>query len=264
MTVLRLNPVTVCLSLLLSVVATEIAVGQQFRDPVGRYFPLNQSTPLGVAGQWHSLSAGTQIGSLQDVRFGVVGGGSVNIYQTPEQSFGGPAPTQVRLAVGHSYRLRLSDIPDHAGVELYPSIEILDRLHPPAGSESAYPVPVEITKDEIEAAIAGRLVTKVVYLEPPRRAVGLPRSIDEATATVPNRVNLLAEADVRGRPMLILRLGSRTPGPGAGYRFFGTGGPVEPSATPVPQQRKTAFRPHGPSTGRARVSMLSRPASFGS
>ena len=34
---------------------------------------------------------------------------------------------QVKLAVGQSYRLKLSDMPEFPGIELYPSIELLDQ-----------------------------------------------------------------------------------------------------------------------------------------
>ena len=141
-----------------------------------------------------------------------------------------PAPAQAGLAVGHVYRLQISNIPDLAGVELYPSIEILDQLHPPAGLENRYPIPLAITKDEIVAASKGRMVTKVVYLEAPRRALAVRRSLEEATTKLPNRINLFAEADRLGRPMLILRLGSRKPVVnGANGDFFGTGGPIQSS-----------------------------------
>lgn len=207
------------------------AFGQQFTNPPGRYFPLNQSTPAGVASQWHSLSAGTTIGSPQAVRVELPSGGMVSFMD----SYGSaletqPAPAQAGLAVGHVYRLQISNIPDLAGVELYPSIEILDQLHPPAGLENRYPIPLAITKDEIVAASKGRMVTKVVYLEAPRRALAVRRSLEEATTKLPNRINLFAEADRLGRPMLILRLGSRKPVVnGANGDFFGTGGPIQSS-----------------------------------
>lgn len=208
-----------------------VASGQQFRNPPGRYFPLNQSTPAGVASQWHSLSAGTVIGSPQAVRVELPTGGTVSFLD----SFGSavdtqPSPAQAGMAVGHVYRLHITGVPDLAEVDLYPSIEILDQLHPPAGLENRYPIPVAITKDEMVAASKGRMITKVVYLEAPRRAMPTPRSLTEATTKVPNSINLFAEADRLGRPMLILRLGSRKPMlNGVNADFFGTGGPIQPS-----------------------------------
>jgi hypothetical protein len=208
-----------------------VAFGQQFRNPSGRYFPLNQSTPAGVASQWHSLSAGTTIGAPQAVRVELPSGGTVSFMD----SYGSametqPAPAQAGLAVGHVYRLHISNMPKLPGVELYPSIEILDQLHPPAGLENRYPIPLSITKDEIVAASKGRMVTKVVYLEAPRQALAVRRSLEEATTKIPNSMNLFAEADRLGRPMLILRLGSRKPVVnGTNGDFFGTGGPIQPS-----------------------------------
>lgn len=231
---------------------------QQFRNPDGRYFPLNQSTPAGVAAQWHSLSAGTTIGAPQAVRVDVAGGATISFYDSSQSALETqPSPAQAKLAVGHSYRLRISGLPKLPGVDLYPTVEILDQLHPPPGMEDRYPVPITITKDELEAAAAGRMITKVIYLEAPRRALGARRSLDEATTSMPNNINLLAEADRLGRPMAILRVGSRRPTPGSmNYDFFGTGGPVMPSAL-----YRTSDRIARKAPGRVRLGSV-RPASF--
>ena len=68
------------------------------------------------------------------------------------------------------YRFRISDLPELPGAELYPTIELIDRLHPPCGRELEFPVPVAFTQEELQAALAGRLVTKVVYIERPQQA----------------------------------------------------------------------------------------------
>lgn len=249
----RFDLLAACCAAAFLISVPNTARGQQFRDPAGRYFPLNQATPPGVAAQWHSLSAGTVIGAPQPVRIDVPGGGTVSVFTATDQfAHSQPAPAQMTLSVGHLYRLRLTNIPGAEGVELFPSLEVLDQLHPPAGMAHRYPVPVTITADEIAAAQEGRLVTKVIYLESPREAKGPRRSLVEATTTVPNRTNLFAEADRLGRPMLILRIGSRVPAPGTPPQFFGTGGPVGISpAAAAPQ--KSAQNHTSPS--RVRVSM---------
>ncbi len=231
---------------------------QQFRNPDGRYFPLDQSTPAGIASQWHSLSAGTTIGSPQAVRVNVVGGATISFYDSSQAALETqPSPAQAKLAVGHSYRLRISGLPKLPGVDLFPTLEILDQLHPPPGMEDRYPVPITITKDELEAAAAGRMVTKVIYLEAPRRALGARRSLEEATTNMPNTINLFAEADRLGRPMAILRIGSRSPTPGnPNYNFFGSGGPVMPSALYHMPDHTARTAP-----GRVRLGSV-RPASF--
>ncbi|MFK7820884.1 MAG: hypothetical protein AB8G99_19375 [Planctomycetaceae bacterium] len=241
------NLFSLCLAAVFVLQVPSFTFGQQFKNPAGRYFPLNQTTPAGVAAQWHTLSAGTSIGAPQTVRVDLPTGGTVSFLDHMGSSLDTqPAPAQAGLAVGHVYRLQISGIPEFGSLQLYPSIEILDQLHPPVGMEDRYPIPVAITKDEIEAAAKGRMVTKVIYLEAPRHALGARRSLPEATTNVPYRMNLLAEADRLGRPMLILRLGSRKPSVnGSNHGFFGTGGPIQPSTlyrAPSPQHTAAAGR----------------------
>ena len=111
-------------------------------------------------------------------------------------------------------------------------------------------MPIQLTTDEIEFALAGRLVTKVIFLEQPQRAI--PKQLDERSAvvTLPSGRNLLAEADRLGRPMIILRLGGRLPNMhGSDPVFFGTGAPLrllgnsQPQPPPKRNSTSTIRRP---------------------
>src|SRR3954468_6231231 len=42
-----------------------------------------------------------------------------------------PAPTRVAMLIGPVYRLRVTGIPRHEGEEVYPTIEVINRLYPP-------------------------------------------------------------------------------------------------------------------------------------
>jgi len=113
--------------------------------------------------------------------------------------------------VGHTCRVKISDMPEFPGVELYPTIELLDRLHAPPALAEDFAVPIELTAEEIEAVLQDRMVTKVIYLE----RQDLPRPNPEGpgvhiTSVLPT-VNLLESASQMGRPVAILRLGGRTP-----------------------------------------------------
>ncbi|MBC7816664.1 MAG: DUF11 domain-containing protein, partial [Planctomycetaceae bacterium] len=134
---------------------------------------------------------------------------------------------QVKLAVGQSYRVKLSDMPEFPGIELYPSVEMLDRLHPPAGHADTFALPLAFTIEELEAAVEGRMVTKVIYVEQPQLALPFELTTDIAIRTVNARANLIEEADKSGRPLALIRLGGRIPAlnetQGA---FFGNGAPV--------------------------------------
>lgn len=203
----------------------------------GRYFPLDQTTAPGVAGQWSTAGRRGGAHPLQLIRVELPGaGGQVGFYTQPD---GGEvlleAPATAAVQVGSVYRLKICDMPDLPGVELYPTVELLDRLHPPRGREAEFPVPITLTEQEIRYALLGRLVTKVIYLEQPDRAAAVRNSTAARTRIADPRENVLAAADEAGRPMAIVRLGGRVPDPHLPEPgFFGTGAPIQfLSATPT-------------------------------
>lgn len=127
----------------------------------------------------------------------------------------------VSLQVGQPYRLKVSQIPNQFG-DVYPTIELVDRLHPPTGKETRYPVPVQITAEELAMALSGKFVTRVIYVEDPRNAVGardLPEQRyfealpDEDPYEVASRI---------GRPIAILRMGSVLPTKNLASFLFGS------------------------------------------
>lgn len=192
-----------------------LAVDQPLIVPprAGRYTPLDQREVPGKVARWNLIAKPSLTGYFQPVQVRLPTQGSVSFF-TPEQPqpVVAPAPAQASFLIGPVYRLRIADLPEYPGVELYPTIELTDRLHPPAGLEEEFPVPVEITAEEIEAALADQMVTKVVYLESPQNASVLTAE-DGHTITFDARgdSNLLDAADQLGRPVAILRLGGRTP-----------------------------------------------------
>jgi len=151
------------------------------------------------------------------------------------------APHSAGLLVGGTYRVGISDMPDFPGVSVYPTIEVLDRLHPPADRQYEFPVPVELTGEDIRLALQGHLVTRVVYLEEPRLSAGNEQTRPMMVRDLDPRRNVLAEADRAGRPMVILRLGSRRPPTrNAPAAFFGTGLPIQFPKPPAVSRRRSA------------------------
>ena len=193
------------------------------------HHPLNQRTPLGESAAWLSHIHGHQNFWLQPVQVSVPGGGDVSIYSAAAEPMASTAsPALVAVNAGHTYRLRLANMPEFPDAELYPSIEILDRLHPPAGQENRYPIPVPFTRRDIERALAGKLVTRVIYVEDPETAQLLDPLHREIPQSVSPAENALQQADLLGRPMIIVRLGNRRPSEQqAASLYFGTGGAVE-------------------------------------
>ena len=222
----RLSTATLAIIFVAGMTTTGSA--QLTRGVPGVYQPIDQTYPTGKAAQWTAFQGKAGPPFVQPGLVTIEGGGYVTFFNRPPA---GPAlalsPARAAVMVGHTYRLRISDLPEMPGVELYPSIEILDRLHPPPGYESKFPIPVEITREEIDAAIGGRLVTKVVYVEQPNIAAPVDQQTPMRVTTLRPYANLLAEADLLGRPVMIIRLGGRTPDPNhPDPAFFGYGAPV--------------------------------------
>ena len=153
------------------------------------------------------------------------GPGSIEISTASGGSFSDPLPTPVTLGmlVAPVYRLRVRNIPYHPGVELFPTIEIIDRLYPPPAEATRFPIPIEITQEDLDLAMDGMFVTRVIYVEDPAHALPLassPRRLREFD--VAPHDDPLTVADGLGRPVAILRIGSRVPspiGPDSGFLF---------------------------------------------
>ena len=116
-------------------------------------------------------------------------------------------------------------MPEFPNVEVYPSIEILDRMHPPTGRAGDYPIPIVLTEADIREVLDGRMVTRVVYLEQPQLAAILDPLRREIPQSLDPAANALQAADQLGRPMIIVRIGGRTPsGDQMPYMYYGSGG----------------------------------------
>ena len=173
---------------------------------------------------------------MQPVRVILETTGNVSVFYSPQATeYALKSPAQVGLVVGHCYRMKVSNLPDQPGVEVFPTIELIDRMHPPAGQQDNFPIPVHLTSEDIELALLGNLVTRVIYVEQPQLAA--PYELDKSTRTqnLLKQDNAVIEADRRGRPVAIIRIGGRLPSPhGEPASFYGTGGPIAESRPTTP------------------------------
>jgi hypothetical protein len=156
----------------------------------------------------------------------------------PDQSM----PVTLGMRIAPVYRLRVSNIPNHPGAEVFPTVEVIDRLYPPEGQALRFPIPVVLTQEELEMALDGSYVTRVIYLEDPDQA--LPHAQVDGQQNYFEVVagdDPLASADRLGRPVAILRIGGRMPGPeGPDMQFLAGSPPVmayapPPKRPPVPR-----------------------------
>lgn len=175
-----------------------------------RHFPVDVRRP-GMAAEWNLAIDPTRQGQTQICEVALPNGGAAELYQPSGTMSPLSGVNRALLQVGGIYRFKVSGMPDLPGVEVYPTVELIDHLHAPAGSEQDFPVPIEITAADAEAASQNRLVTKVVYIEQPDLALPEPQENGLLTSDFAASANLMKVADERGRPVAIIRIGGRTP-----------------------------------------------------
>lgn len=192
--------------------------------------------PPGAIGSLRLERGGPLSGYFQPVRIRAPQGARIAL-----ASEGGFATTQsndalVGLQIGPVYRLQVTNVPNNEGVEIFPTVEIIDRLYPPPGLALRFPIPLELTQDELELAARGAFVTRVVYVEDPQHALPIARRAGEEQPWIeaPPGEDPLVSADRNGRPVAILRIGSRVPNAANTAAEFGYGVPpyvvFDPSA----------------------------------
>jgi hypothetical protein len=77
---------------------------------------------------------------------------------------------------------------------------------------SRYPIPINLDQEDLEAALQGQLVTRVIYLEDPQTAIPLVQPPTSSRAIeISEYQDPLEVADRFGRPVAIVRIGSLTP-----------------------------------------------------
>jgi hypothetical protein len=179
--------------------------------------------PPGAIGSQQLLRGGPLPGYFQPVEIRVPEGATISpavngAFAEPEVE-----PLKVGFLIGSVYRLRVTNIPLQEGLELYPTVEVIDRLFPPLRQEHRFPIPIEITQEDLELALSGRFVTRVIYVEDPESALPVAEDPEQQTFFEVGRgENPLEVADRLGRPMAILRLGGRVPdetGPDAAFLY---------------------------------------------
>jgi hypothetical protein len=168
--------------------------------------------PPGEIGQRQLMRGGPLAGYFQPVEVTAPEGALVTL--ACQGGFAEPQRTSALagMLIGHVYRLKVSNIRLREGQEVFPTIEVIDRLYPPPGQATRFPIPVVLTQEELEFAMEGRYVKRVIYVEEPRTALpvrdepGRQRYFE-----IPAGADAMETADRLGRPVAILRMGSRVP-----------------------------------------------------
>ena len=78
------------------------------------------------------------------------------------------APGRYNFLQAAIYRLKLSDIPNRPGVELYPTLEVVPGNAKTATFLAHSAVPVTFTEEDFNQVAAGNYLVKVIYLPDPQ------------------------------------------------------------------------------------------------
>jgi len=193
----------------------------------------------GVAADIARLSNPKLEGHVQPVRVIVPDGAHLGIRMHNGYVETADSKSSVGLIVGPVYRFKVTNIANRPGSELYPSVEILNRLSPPEGLENEFPIEVVISQSDLEEAIEDRMVTKIIYLENPETALPHRHLPDKQPYfDIGGGEDPLRVAERLGRPMAILRIGSRIPMPSDPGERFGFSAP-SPTILPDPEPAQT-------------------------
>ncbi len=192
--------------------------------------------PPGAIGRQRLLRGGPLPGYFQPVVIRAAAGVRVAVAVGDAFVPTETTPITFGLLVAAVYRLKVTDVPQWEGEEVFPTIEIIDRLYPPPGASTRFAIPVDITQQDLEAALEGRFVTRVIYVEDPATALPVASASDLVEwMDVRPGDDPLAVADRLGRPVAILRLGGRVPAAAGPDPSFLNGSPplvrlAEPAA----------------------------------
>lgn len=205
--------------------------------------------PPGAIGSQQLQRGGPLPGFYQPVEIKAPAGALISL--AVEDRFDSPQPTlrKAGFLIGAVYRLRVTNIRMAEGLEVFPTLEVIDRLYAPVGQESRFPLPVELTEEDLKLAAEGKFVTRVIYLEDSRQPI-------PARSEPPSQMwfeaapgqDPLAVADGLGRPMAILRLGARLPDQGSDpFFFFGSPPFVALPPSPAMEPNRSSPVTDGPS-----------------
>jgi uncharacterized repeat protein (TIGR01451 family) len=148
---------------------------------------------------------------LMYVRFAGPAGVRVTFYRGQPNGETFTVPFTAGFRPGYVYRMRMSNLPDQPeGFSLYPSLEVRSVFQLPPGQRAVnFPAPIVLT-DDVERVLAGALVTRVVSLEDPERALPVVTKPDRPLEIqVPPGRDPLQVALERAQPFMIFRIGQR-------------------------------------------------------
>ncbi len=118
-------------------------------------------------------------------------------------------PSRQNFSQGAIYRLKLTNLPNREGVELFPTLEIAPVTPRTDAFLAHAPIPIQFTDEDLDQVLSGNFVTKVIYLPDPEFQELALAGVETLVSTrLDPGVDPIAEADRRGSIMAILRIGN--------------------------------------------------------
>jgi len=239
--------------LVAGLVWTSTAAGLWAQSPPIHYEHAGILAP-GAIGSGQLRRGGPLAGYYQPVEIRAPQGALISL--AVDQQFDPPqaAPARAGMLVGNVYRLKVGGISQAEGLEVFPSIEIINRTYPPPGQELKFPIPIDLTETDLKLALKGHFITRVVYVEDPKNALPIREGREQQWFEVESHEDPLAVADRLGRPVAIVRLGGRLPdfSKGVDPAFFFGGPPLlrlgKPAELPAPLPQEKEARRTGMTT----------------
>ena len=147
-------------------------------------------------------------------------------------------PGRYDFPQGAIYRLKLTDIPNHEGEELYPTLEV-GPVTPRTDAFIAHnAIPFRLTEEDLDQVTTGNFVTKVVYLPDAEYQELAVAGVEELVSTrLDPGVDPVVEADRRGAILAIIRIGNKdleSAIEGSGGTVIGSGNGATPLGFAAP------------------------------
>ena len=119
-------------------------------------------------------------------------------------------PGRYNFPQGAIFRLKLTNIPGRAGVELYPTLEVAPTLPRTDAYLAHNAIPFQLTDEDFDQVLSGNFVTKVIYLPDAEFQELALAGVETLVSTrLDPGVDPIIEADRRGSILAIIRIGNK-------------------------------------------------------
>lgn len=116
-------------------------------------------------------------------------------------------PGRYNFAQASIYRLKLTDMPNRPGLELYPTLEVVPANIKTEAFLAHSSVPITFTDEDLDQVTSGNYLVKVIYLPDPQYQ-DLATTDEIVSTRLEPGVDPVAEACKRGSILLVVRVGN--------------------------------------------------------